>query len=343
MPGAFPDPERRLGLRSRLSFPKEFLRVALTAILTLILQHLWQRLLKRRLLLNDRLRWDSRVDLDNVQACLLTTVNLSKCGRIEKRTVMSKKLTDIFPNEHVRNLVLEAAEKTTAENPFVCSHLKMEDRWNVLVAAGNHLSSIFGPYHLFSNQVATYESHWYVFAIVGSRSGGSGRFFITPQHPLKQKHDVGVMRIRLVLVNEQELRSICSGDIAETQDMFSERHIGRWAVMKRFAHIFEKQLAQVTRKNTMTDDSFDVRTQSWGNHLCGTVAPPRRSASSEAPDSGAVGSRFCVPLKRTKPDETVQAKEEDDPDCNNFLRIHVPIPLLKEAKLKGPQDVVLYE
>eukprot|EP00971_Amphidinium_carterae_P192240 3814537-Amphidinium_carterae.1 len=40
-------------------------------------------------------------------------------------------------------------------------------RWQVLVCAQNHLSSLFGPYHLFSNQVSSYESCWYVFTLIG--------------------------------------------------------------------------------------------------------------------------------------------------------------------------------
>jgi len=301
----------------------EWLRVAFTAFLTFLLQRLWSRLKKRTKGIADQEQWDTKVDLDNLQACLLTSVNLEKCGRIEKRTIMTKKISDVFSNEYVRNLVLEAAAKTTHENPFVCSYLRREDRWNVLVTAQNHISSVFGPYHLFSNQVSFYESCWYVFALVGVRSRGAGRFFITPQHPVsgaKEKPDVGVLRIRLVMIEEQELRKICSGEISESQDMFSERHRFRWHLMQSFADLFEKQLTRVTGDV----NSFDVRTQSWGNNLCGT---------------------FKKQQAEGKPVEELQPEEEELPsglDC--FLRIHVPVPLLKDSKNgPGPQDVVLYE
>merc|ERR1719456_2226815 len=114
---------------------------------------------------------------------------------------MVKRLKEIFSNEHVQSLVLQAAREATDDNPFVCSHLKMEDRWHVLVKAQDHVSSIFGPYHLFSSQVASYESSWYVFTLVGSRSSASGRFFITPNRRVTKKEDVGVLRIRIVLIN----------------------------------------------------------------------------------------------------------------------------------------------
>lgn len=298
----------------------DWYRTALTALLTLVLQRLWQRINKRQKSLADRVKWDAHEDLGNVQACLLTSVNLDKCGRVEKRTVLSKRLEEIFTNDHVRAMILEAANKCTDDNPFVCSHLKMEDRWHVLVAAQNHISSIFGPYHLFANQVSSYESCWYVFTLVGTRTHGSGRFFITPDHRLSSKHDVGAMRIRLVLVLEQELRKICCGDIVEPRELFSERHQARWKLMKRFATVFEKQLTRVTQPAGM----LDVRSQSWGANLCGTAKRNKKlldkSHSSKDKDD-----------------------DETDPDCNNFLRLHVPIPLVKETQHMGPQDVVLYE
>jgi len=306
----------------------EWLRIAFTAFLTWLLQRLWNRLLRRNKNIADQQQWDARVDLDNIQACLLSSVNLSKCGRIEKRTIMTKKLSDIFVNEYVRNMVLEAAAKTTNENPFVVSFLRREDRWNVLVAAQNHLSSVFGPYHLFSNQVSSYESCWYVFTLVGVRTSASGRFFITPQHPVKEQNDIGVLRIRLVMMEEQELRRICCGEIADTEGMFSDRHRSRWFVMQRFAEMFEKQIFRVTKEQQQNPKPFDVRTQSWGFNLCGTAKRTKEEAAQDE--------------RRISHDERAESKElPSELDC--FLRIHVPVPLLKETNIVGPQEVVLYE
>mmetsp|Transcript_63838 Transcript_63838/g.152257 ORF Transcript_63838/g.152257 Transcript_63838/m.152257 type:complete len:299 (+) Transcript_63838:151-1047(+) len=294
--------------------PRKWIETALTAILTVILQKLWERLRDRRKSIADRRDWESSRDLGNVQGCLLTSVNLNKCGRIEKRTVFTARIEDVFTNDFVRDLVLEAAEKTTPENPFVCSHLKMEHRWQVLVIAQNHLSSIFGPYHLFSNQVSSYESCWYVFTLIGTRTNGNGRFFITPNRRLSPENDVGAMRIRMILVDEQEIRKICSGDIDPPEELFSERHKARWNIMYQFACIFEKQLSRVTGGPS----PLDVRSQSWGNNLCGTFK--RGDSFNDMPDEDVL-----------------------DHECNVFLRIHVPIPLLKETQQLGPQEVVLYE
>lgn len=305
----------------------EWLRIAFTASLTWLLQRIWNRALQRRKQITDQENWNARVDLDNIQACLLTSVNLRKCGRIEKRTVMTKKISDIFSNEYIRNLVLEAASKTTSENPFVTSFLNREDRWNVLVAAQNHLSSVFGPYHLFSNQVSNYDSCWYVFTLVGVRTKSPGRFFVTPQHPVtKVQDDVGTLRIRLVMLDEQEVRRIASGDI-DAGDMFSERHRERWSIMQNFADIFEKQLQRVTESKGNVG-SFDIRTQSWGNNLCGTCKKTKVEHMSTDEQDRLLSEQQLEVLPSTK-------------DC--FLRIHIPVPLLKESKQFGPQDVVLYE
>jgi len=228
--------------------PSEWLRIAFTAGLTWLLQRLWNRLLQRKKQIADQQNWDARVDLDNIQACLLSTVNLESCGRIEKQTIMTKKIGDIFSNEYVRNLVLEAASKTTRENPFIVSFLKKEDRWNVLVAAMNHISSVFGPYHLFSNVVSSYESCWYVFTLVGVRTRTTSRLFTNRRDGSKVMDDAGVLRIRLVVIEEQELRRICGGDIGTPpEDLFSQRHRARWNIVQLFAEMFEKQIFRVSQ------------------------------------------------------------------------------------------------
>jgi len=295
---------------------REWLRTGATAVLTLLLSRLWLRWKERQRRLEDSLKWECHEDLGNVQACLLTAVNLRDCGRIEKRTIMTKRFEDVFPNVHVREMLLEASEKTTHENPFVMSHVPMQDRWHVLNDALNHLSSVFGPYHLFANSVACYESHWYLFTLLGIHNSGSGRFFITPHRKVRTRSDVGAIRIRLVLVDEQEIRKMCSGDVAPSQDFFAERHKERWTVMKRFADMFEKQLS---------------REQSTFH---GQMVARRLSSSLKRRSNSKVMENMR---------DASDSNDEDDTECNNFQRIHIPIPLVSYTTQKAPQDVVLYE
>lgn len=290
----------------------ESLRVTGIAFAVFLINLLFNRLKRKVHQLQDRKNWADQRDLTTVQACLLSSSNLRTCGRVEKRTIFVKRLKDIFPNEHVRDLVIEAAGKTTNENPFVCSHMRMQDRWHVLVQAQNHLSCVAGPYHLFANTGSNFQSAWYIFTLIGTRTKGSGRFFITPRHRVGADQDQGVMRIRCVLVGEQELRNICSGEI-QTQEFFSERHKARWQIMKQLAERFEKQLMLVTKTTEM-----DILTHPWGKNMCGT-------------------------LKVTTTEDEEPEPVEQTAEYNNFLRLHIPIPLLKEAKTQAPQDVVLYE
>jgi len=315
--------------------PAEWSRVVLTAFATWLFQRFWMRLVRRKKQITDIKNWNARVDLENIQACLLSTVNLASSGRIEKQTIMTKKLSDIFSNEHVRNLVLEAASKTTRDNPFIVSFLKKEDRWNVLVAAMNHISSIFGPYHLFSNVESSYESCWYVFTLVGVRTRTTSQLFVNNADGAAAEDGDSVLRLRLHIIEEQELRRICVGEIVDPgpDEMFSDRHRARWLIMQRFAEMFEKQLRRVTElSDTHTSvGSFDVRTQSWGSNLCGTAKRTRSEST-------------------TSIEEPPPAVEEEDDEAdhipselNCLLRIHVPVPLLVETSGTGPENVVLYE
>lgn len=302
----------------------EWFRIAFTAGLTWLLQRLWNRLLQRKKQIADQQNWDARVDLDTIQACLFSTVNLESTGRVEKQTILAKKLSDVFSNEYVRSLVLEAASKTTEENPFIVSFLRKEDRWNVLVQAMNHISSIFGPYHLFSNVASSYESCWYVFTLVGFRTRTTSRLFTNRRDGSKVQDDAGVLRIRLVVVEEQELRRICVGDVAiSAEDLFSQRHRARWNIVQHLAEMFEKQIFRVSQLSDNITGPFDIRTQSWGCNLCGTLKK---------------NSKLAPAVQEQNDDHEV-----DEPQLNCFLRIHVPVPLLTNTNTVGPEDCVLYE
>eukprot|EP00811_Abedinium_folium_P003249 NODE_12988_length_1192_cov_5.153991.p1 GENE.NODE_12988_length_1192_cov_5.153991~~NODE_12988_length_1192_cov_5.153991.p1 ORF type:complete len:291 (-),score=47.00 NODE_12988_length_1192_cov_5.153991:196-1068(-) len=280
---------------------RDVARILVMAFLAECIQRLWQKLQARRSLVRNRIRWEARVEMGVLQACLLTAVNVGSCGRIEKRTLFMKRLTDVFSNKHVLSLITAAAQKTTPENPFVVQHMQLQDRWHILNLVQNHVSSLFGPYHLFSEQVSNYESSWFVFTLLGTRTSASGRFFITPRRTVAASEDVGFKRIRVILVHEQELRSICCGDIAPTE-FFSKRHEARWLIMKHFGEVFENQLTCVVKPT----GPMDIRVQSWGPNLCGT-------------------------MKRVP----TQVDDSQQMYYNNFLRTHIPIPLVRESKMCG--------
>merc|ERR1711865_1307903 len=104
--------------------------------------------------------------------------------------------------------VLEAAEQAAESgNPMLMTRLSVEDKWHVLNSCMNHLSACFAPYHLFFNEARRVASHyrsaWYVFTITCHQTSAGGRWFLKGG-----SSDVGMLRIRIVLMNEEELREI---------------------------------------------------------------------------------------------------------------------------------------
>eukprot|EP00931_Biecheleriopsis_adriatica_P064604 TRINITY_DN39358_c0_g1_i1.p1 TRINITY_DN39358_c0_g1~~TRINITY_DN39358_c0_g1_i1.p1 ORF type:complete len:364 (-),score=72.95 TRINITY_DN39358_c0_g1_i1:50-1087(-) len=284
--------------------------------------------------------WRRHVDFSVVQACILTTEHLQSLGRVEKRTLFVKPISEVFRNEYILASVLETAEKAAALNePFMVAQMCQEDKWHVLNTCSNHLSSCFAPYHVFFNEArrveSYYKSAWYCFTLTCAQTEASGRWFITPFKPVG-KDDVGMLRIRIVMMNEQELREVASGSIEPPSfGFFNGRHESRWNVCQRFAALFERQL------NRVAGDG-DVQKAEWGANLCG-----RTSSHSKHKKVAS------YPLLTSLGPEPAAVPEYEAED-NSILRIHVPFPASRElADKEEPssrsrednvsKDVVLFE
>eukprot|EP00747_Dinoflagellata_sp_TGD_P142920 gnl/TRDRNA2_/TRDRNA2_176311_c0_seq32.p1 gnl/TRDRNA2_/TRDRNA2_176311_c0~~gnl/TRDRNA2_/TRDRNA2_176311_c0_seq32.p1 ORF type:complete len:325 (+),score=50.63 gnl/TRDRNA2_/TRDRNA2_176311_c0_seq32:65-1039(+) len=318
-----------LSLASRLrsfALARPFsLRVAWVTVLAALLRYLWQKRWRRRLLAQAQEAWTCRVDLSVVQAVLMSSERLGELGRVEKRTLFVKSITDVFKNQYIRDKIVEAAMKgAETGDPFIMKHFQHEDKWHVLVECLNHISSLFAPHHLFFNECSRaqvyYRSSWYCFTLTCHQDTGAGRFFITPHKPLNRRDDVGMMRVRIVMVSEKELRSIAEGSIEpRASGCFNERHQNRWEVLERFAAMFQRQLQH--------EDSAEKLT-AW---------------------QGMLSRKNATGFRLDPPDN----HDPDDQEENAFLRVHVPFPSTKslpdpkDKKTRsseiGAQDVVLFE
>lgn len=284
----------------------------------------------RRIRTEDEKSWRDHVDMNQVQACLLSTEHLQELGRIEKRTLFVKDVLQFFGgNTFAVEQLLEAAKKTTKDDPVVTKFLDKDDKWQVLNICTNQISSLFAPYHIFFNEArrcaSYYRSAWYCFTLTCTRNEASGRYFITPFRPVPGKDDVGALRLRVVMVNEQELRDVASGAIQPPAwGFFNERHRERWAVLKAFSELFESQLRKVSGS---TDLSLG-----WGANLCGRIGAKRASnPNQQAMEAMSFG-----------------AQQDVAPDDNCFLRIHIPFPAQHSNVAAEPletrsKDVVLFE
>jgi hypothetical protein len=297
----------------------------MSVLVAFVVQALARRLFNwlKRGRLQAESHWRRHVDLSVVQACLLTTEHLQSLGRIEKRTLFVKPITEVFRNEYILARVLSAAEKIaeSGEDPVLSTHLTTEDKWHVLNTCTNHVSACFAPYHVFFNQArhveSYYKSAWYCFTLTCAQTSASGRWFITPRKPV-EKDDIGMLRIRIVMMNEQELRDIASGSIEPPSfGFFNGRHESRWRLCSRFAELFQRQVSAVTGSEDIHAD--------WGPNLCGRISRNKRPASSDRVASMAQPSSH-------------------HPEDNSILRIHVPFPGSRETT-QAPitNDVVLYE
>ncbi|CAK0795318.1 unnamed protein product [Prorocentrum cordatum] len=194
------------------------------------------------------------------------------------------------------------------------------------------ISACFAPYHVFFNQArhveSYYQSAWYCFTLTCAQTSASGRWFITPRRPV-EKGDVGILRIRIVMMNEQEtLRDIASGAVEPPSfGFFNGRHEGRWQLCSRLAELFHRQVSAVT-------GSEDVHAD-WGPNLCGRISRHRAHAGGD--QSGSAAERGSTP----------PSAPHDEREDNAILRIHVPFPASRatQAVEEGgaTKDVVLYD
>jgi len=300
----------------------------LIALAGLGLRRILKELEARRARKDHERSWRDHVDMNQIQACLLSTEHLQELGRIEKRTLFVKDVLQFFGgNTFAVDKLLDAAKKTTKDDPVVTKFLDKDDKWQILNICTNQISSLFAPYHIFFNEArrcaSYYRSAWYCFTLTCTRNAASGRYFITPFKPVPGKDDIGALRIRVVMVNEQELRDICSGAVQPPSwGFFNERHRERWAVLKAFSELFESQLKKVS-------GSADL-SRGWGANLCGRIGAKRGSnPNQQAMEAMNLG-----------------AQQDVAPDDNCFLRIHIPFPAqnqVSEPLETRAKDVVLFE
>lgn len=295
---------------------------------------LWKKYKKHLKDKGERSHWDSHVDMSYIQTCVMSTEHL-ELGRVEKRTLATHKLVDLFPNAEMRQRVLEAAGRCSEEQPMLTQFLEHEHKWHILNTCTNSVSQLFAPYHVFFNEArrhpSYYQSSWYCFTLTCQRTAGSGRFFITPYKPVTEKDDVGVLRIRIVMMNECELRQVACGEIEPPSAFFNARHEGRYKVIQRFSDMFLRQLETVTGQRQVAN---------WGPNFCGRLSK-KKFTHQQVSDEKANGTEMA------NGDDVEDDSQNWDPEINCFLRIHVPFPCGQKSIGQSPidkcHDVVLYE
>lgn len=102
----------------------------------------------------------SRTDFTTIQACLLSPEHLS-LGRVEKRTLFVRDLSDVFPNEYLRAKILEAALACEEDDDVILlKRLRSVDKWHVLNQCTNRLSELFALPHMWFNEARRHDSYY---------------------------------------------------------------------------------------------------------------------------------------------------------------------------------------
>ena len=279
---------------------------------------------------------------------------------MEKRTIHLQDVGSFFGNnEVVLEKVMEAAARATSSAPFVSRFLSHKDRWHIMNLCMNRVSSVFGPFHVFFNEArrckSYYRSAWYLYTLTSQQNLHHGRFFVTPYKPVLSKVDVGVRRLRIELVNEQEMREVCAGGIKPPDwGFFNNRHRKRWELLVKMGELFENQLVIV--------ESGDAREEEEGQqNVAGGESDDATPTSLDERDVNRTWSpsRSDFARRRRSPNprdlaETAarsgrirNKKTSSNKDIDNcIMRVHIPYPsyLVDGACAEtSSKDVVLFD
>lgn len=272
-------------------------------------------------------------------------------GRIEKRTLLIENVSSFFGfNDVILEKLMVAASSATREIPFVSHFLSLKDRWHVMNMCMNRVSAIFGPFHVFFNEArrckSFYRSAWYLYTLTSQQNLHHGRFFVTPYKPVLSKVDVGVKRLRIELVNEEEMREICSGSIKPPDwGFFNNRHRKRWELLVKMGELFENQLVIVDSEgqhdNSSCEGSLEGSPRS-PTTLWQSIDASKVKTSPRAP---ANPRELAATASRSGRRSFKNNNRKTNID-NCIMRVHIPYPSSVGEGMPAEtssKDVVLFE
>jgi hypothetical protein len=322
--------------------------------------------------------------LQQLQICLYSTEHLSTLGRVEKRTIFYGDIGTFFGNNDVvLEKVILAASRTTNDIPFITRFLSHEDRWHIMNIVINRISALFGPFHVFFNEArrnkSYFHSAWYLYTITCQQNIHHGRFFVTPYKPVLSRVDMGVKRLRIDLVNENEMRDICSGVILPPSwGFFNNRHKYRWEILLKMSELFENQLViidksdlspapeeqdsikKVESRGLLFEDGHEQDCRSDDGSGDEGDAPPSSPSSWQSikepneeltPNILRKWSPDNPERHTSNPREKAQEATRCGRKCdktrsketdNCIMRVHIPFPGAEASSLET-RDVVLFE
>jgi len=185
--------------------------------------------------------WMSKQFLTCAQAALFSVPD-NKTGRLEKRTLFECDLRSLLLyNDTAMKKVIAAAHKTHENEPILMGFLPLEDRWHILNAVLNKISSIFALGYLSLDMHLPVRQAWYLFTLVCERyEAATGRSFCH-KRIRAESGDVQSIKIRVFVVAEATVGALLRGDIQEPVEFQNKRHEMRWRTLRRVAEGYQNQ------------------------------------------------------------------------------------------------------
>jgi len=323
------------------------------------------------------LRETDEVDIDVVQGCLLSLEQLMSMGRVEKRTLFTKPILEVLRgNEYLRHELRRAtiACRQQSSNCLVMRWLPADPKYHTLQACLNEVSSLFGQNFVHFNALDgettnLFKSTWYCLTVMmptrDTRApqkkemrrnsstqkavrGGEVDTTCTFTDMTRQPRAT----LRVVLVNETELRRVADGKLRPpAYGFFNERHAERFRMITDFGRNFQKQLIRTPansrsmhERNPFTSEK--VHTQSLpeskpdGGHMKRVHSVPNMNVAAMSTSRGSrkslsMSNKDLLGLKSTEDSgnassnledrwEQTEAEGEAVSENNCFLRLHIP-------------------
>jgi len=223
----------------------------------------------------ERNAWREKNFLTVTQGALYSVPD-SQSGRLEKRTLFECDLRSLLlHNDTAVKKVLEAASVTKADDPLLVANIPQEDRWHLLNAVLNKLSSLYPDGHIYADMQFPVLQAWYLFTLVFERynEASSGRSFC--HQPADATADVRSTKIRVFVVAEDTVRALLRGDLEAPRTFQNRRHEMRWRTLQHVAQRYKEQQnggmqvllrLHITLPNRLSDEPFTRHPHSTHRH-----------------------------------------------------------------------------
>lgn len=157
--------------------------------------------------------WENREFYDRLNISL----NIIRDGKLKIRTLNETRCELLFPNTKAAQAVIDAAKKTTLEDPLL--DFPKEDYWYYLNAVLNEIAEQFAVGSLREDLGLPVTCEKYVICLTSEADG-----------------NLRMRKVRAMVIRESLLKSLP----AEMPKLARDHHQTRWSTLKKLSAAYEK-------------------------------------------------------------------------------------------------------